>query len=120
MALAFIEFVSNLLSFNLGWFISLVLNNLFWVFAYALLVHIIFNGEKMVAAFVLFALDVWLWDVFGLLSGVSIFGAQTLVIYYITKIGVLAIAEKSETLKSKFVVVSSIQGVCAILISNVI
>jgi hypothetical protein len=115
----FIEFMARLFTFDIGWLLEFVFSNLFWLFAFALLVHILFNGKHMLLGIVLIAFDIWLWDVWGSISGLSFFGATTLVIYYISKIAVLKLAETIPQLRDKFVVISTLQGLGALVIANI-
>ncbi|MCR4336173.1 MAG: hypothetical protein NUV57_06615 [archaeon] len=116
----FIEFFLHLLTFDFGWIVQLVLNNLLWVFGLSALAYLIFGEKKFFAGFILLVFDIWLFDVFGVISGVSIFSATTLSLYYITKIAVLAFAENSTALKDKFVVISTLQGIIAIFVAQFI
>ncbi|MCR4368863.1 MAG: hypothetical protein NUV67_03075 [archaeon] len=115
-----VEFFAQIASFNFGWIIAFVQEHLFWLFAFALVTHVIFGEKNFVRNFLVFVVAMWLWDAWGYLSGVALFGAKTLTIYYITKIGLLAFVENSERWKDRFVVISSIQGVAAIFIAQLI
>jgi len=116
----FIEFIARLLTFDIAWFVDFVFANLFWLFAFAVLIHILFSGKHMLLGIALIALDIWLWDVWGSISGLSFFGATTLVIYYVSKIAVLKLAETIPQLRDKFVIISSLQGIGALLIANLL
>ena len=114
----FIEFIVHLLQFDIAWIIGVFLSNLFWVFGLSALVYFIFGEKQFWQGFILMVLDIWLFDIFGAVSGISIFSAKTLTLYYITKIAVLAIAENSPALKDKFVIISTIQGVLAMFFAQ--
>src|SRR3989344_366835 len=101
----FFVFFSNLLNLNFGWIIEFVLGNLFWVFAFAIIVHILFNGQKFFAAFIVFVFAMWLWDDFGALTGVGFIGAKVIAIYYVSKIALLTVVENNRVLKDHFVVI---------------
>jgi len=76
--------------------------------------------SKFFIGFLLLVFDIWLFDIFAVVSWVSIFSATTLSLYYITKIAVLAFSENSSFLKDKFVVISTIQGVTAMFVAQFI
>ena len=116
----FIEFIARLFTLDIGWLLEFAFSNLFWLFAFALLIHILFNGKHMLLGIALIAFDIWLWDVWGTISGLSFFGATTLAIYYLSKIAVLKLAETIPSLRDKFVVISSLQGIGALVIANLI
>ncbi|MCH7902415.1 hypothetical protein IIC68_01540 [archaeon] len=118
--MAFVEFFGNLFALNFGWILGFILDNLFWLFALSAVTYIIFGEKKFWIGLVVFIPALWLWGAWESISGVALFGAKTLSLYYVSKIAVLAFAESSQFLKDKFVIVSSIQGVIAIFVAQLI
>jgi len=114
----FFIFVGNLLSLNFGWIINFLLHNLFWIFALAMLCSILF-GEKALQGFFVMTPALWLWGDFEALSGVGFYGAKVLVLYYVSKIGILTIVENTPSLKKHILIVSTISGAIALLLANV-
>ncbi|HLC93191.1 MAG TPA: hypothetical protein VJH23_05805 [archaeon] len=115
----FFTFISEVLSFNVGWLLNFGLSNLFWVFALSALVHILFSGKKFIQGMIFMTFALWLWGDFGSLSGIGFFGAQILLIYYISKIAFLTMAENSQRLRPHLVVISTITGIVSLLAANI-
>ena len=114
----FFIFLQNLMSFNIAWIIGFILNNLFWLFALGALSHFLF-GKHALKGFFFLTLALWLWDDFETLAGIGFKGAQVLALYYVSKIGLLAVVENSELLKKHFLIVSTVSGAAALLLANV-
>ncbi|AJF60293.1 MAG: hypothetical protein QT03_C0001G0805 [archaeon GW2011_AR10] len=115
---AFFAFLGQLASLNFSWIISFILGNLFWVMIFSCAVYFLFGERLFLIAFPVFVFAMWLWSDFEVLTGVGLFGAQVLLIYYISKIALLALTENIPQLKPHFIVVSSITGVIAIIAAN--
>ena len=115
----FFTFISEVANLNVGWLISFAISNLFWVFTLSALVHILFGGKKFIEGMVFMTFALWLWGDFGALSGIGFFGAQILLIYYISKISFLTMAENSEKLRPHIVVISTITGIASLLAANI-
>ena len=98
----FFTFFSELFQANTGWLADFLLGNIFWLFGFLVLIYFLFDGKKLAAGILLISFDVWLWQDFGVISGIGIFGANVLAFYYLSKIAI----------------VSSITGVAAVLIAN--
>ena len=62
----------------------------------------------------------WLWGDFEAITGVGLFGAKVLAIYYISKIALLTVVENNARLKPYFIVISSITGIASIVVANLI
>ena len=45
------EIIANLLDLNIGYFIGIAMNGIFWIFAFAAAAHYFGNGKKWVANF---------------------------------------------------------------------
>lgn len=118
--MAFIEFFANLFTLNFGWIIGFILSNLFWLFSLVAASYIIFGEKQFLIGLVIFVPALWLWGSWESVSGVALFGAKTLSLYYISKIAMLTFVENSQFLKDKFVIVSSLQGVTAIFVAQLI
>ncbi len=115
----FFTFVSEALNFNIGWMINFAISNLFWLFALSALVHILFEGKKFFEGMIFMTFALWLWGDFGALSGIGFFGAQTLLVYYISKISFLTMVENSKNLKPYLVVISTVTGIVSLLAVNI-
>lgn len=125
MTTAIIETFVALADFNFGWLLAFFLDNLFFVFGFSCFVYFVFETEKKKFSYfliilVVMILTLWFWETWGSLSGVVLFGAKTLGIYYLTKVAVLTLVATSKTLQDKYVLISSLQGVVAIFVAQLI
>lgn len=123
MTTAIIETAAAFADFNIGWIIAFALDNLFFVFGFSCFVYFVFETKKfghflIVLIVMVFAL--WVWETWGALSGVVLFGAKTLGIYYLTKVAVLGIVANSPSLQSKYILISTMQGLVAIFVAQLI
>ncbi|MEK6957611.1 MAG: hypothetical protein AABW99_01355 [archaeon] len=107
--MVFVEAVQALFSLDLGFFIDIVMNNLLWVFLLYALVHYFFDGKHILHYFLLLSLMMWAWADLEKITGLAWTAASFLLIYYITKLAVIAWAENSPGLKNKIVVISELQ-----------
>lgn len=115
----FFVVMNEILNFNIGWLVNFLLSNLFWVFALVMLSYIFFGRAKFFEGIVFLTFALWLWDDFGSLSGIGFASSGVLLIYYISKISILAVVENSKELKKHLLVISTATGVVALVISNV-
>ena len=109
--------------FNIGWILGFALDNLFFVFAFSCFVYFVFETKKFghfLIVLIVMIFTLWIWETWGSLSGVVLFGAKTLGIYYLTKVAVLSLVTVSEKWKDKYVLISSMQGVVAIFVAQLI
>jgi len=114
----FFLFVNKLFAFDFAWMLNFLLHNLFWVFALAILCHVLF-GKKALQGFFVMTPALWLWGDFEALSGIGFYGAKVLVLYYVSKIGILTIVENTPGLQKQIILVSTISGATAMLLANV-
>ncbi len=113
------EFFSHLISLDFAWIISLIGSNLHWLFAITALIFFFFNGKKIILGVIAFFLLGWAWGDFELISGMIVFGAGFLVIYYLTKLIVLIFAENQPELKNKLIWISEIQFLAVFILYNI-
>ncbi|MFH1390807.1 MAG: hypothetical protein ABIH20_00665 [Candidatus Diapherotrites archaeon] len=117
---ALFESIIAIFSFNFGFLIDLLINNLFFLFGFAAFVHFVFEGRKPFLILLVMIFTVWVWESWGSLTGVVLFGAKTLGLYYLTKVATLTFVENSQALKDKFVLISTMQGLVAIFVAQLI
>lgn len=115
----FFEFFSQLSNFNFPWLIDFFMSNLLWLFILSMLVHTLFDGKKFIPGLIFMTFALWLWGDFESLSGVGFMGTQVLVVYYISKISLLAIVENMESLRPHLVMISTISGVVSLTLANI-
>ena len=114
--MVFFEAVHALLSLDFGFFIDVVMNNLLWVAIFAAMIHFFFDGKRLVYWFTLWGIDLWAiisWEQF---TGMAFSGASFLMVYYISKLAVLSIAENTPSLKKYMVVISTVQAYTMIIL----
>jgi hypothetical protein len=113
-----LQFISNLLSLNIPWFVELALNNLFYLFAFYAVMHIFMAGKGVLNGFVVLCLMIWFWMDFAALGGAVLFVGGFLAFYYISKMALLILAEATPQLKQKLIIVSELQFIGAFVLYN--
>ncbi len=108
--MVFFEAVQALLQLDVGFFIGLALSNIFWVFAFYLMIHYFFEGKKTVYFFFLWGFLLWAILDWEHITGFAFSGAAVLMLYYVTKIALLKFAETTPALKKYMIVLSTIQA----------
>src|SRR3989344_3857397 len=102
-----IQAIGNL---DIGFFIGVILGNIFFVFALYAMIHIFFNGKKTIYFFVLFAFTLWALIDLETLTGIGITGTLFLLFYYVSKLALLGFVESVPALKKYMIVVSSVSA----------
>ncbi len=115
----FFEFFGALAALNFSWIIAFILGNLLWLFFFATIVYILFNGQKFFTAFVFFVFAIWLWNDFSALTGVGFIGAKVIAIYYVSKMAILTVVENNKNLKKHLVVISTVTGIASLLLATI-
>jgi len=115
----FFSFFSKLLALDFAWILEFIISNLLWLFIFAVVVFVLFDGKNFFAAFVFLIFAIWLWGDFGALTGVGFIGAKVIAIYYISKIAILTIVESNKTLKKHLIVISTVTGLTSMVLANV-
>ncbi|HIH09797.1 MAG TPA: hypothetical protein HA254_03945 [Candidatus Diapherotrites archaeon] len=114
--MVFFEAIQALFTLNFQFFIDIIMGNLLWVFAFYVMIHIFFDGKKMLYWFVLWGFLLWAILDWEGLTGMSFTGAMFLLFYYTTKLALLAIVETTPALRKYMVLLSSVQAYVLILI----
>ena len=107
--MVFFEALQALFELNLGFFVDIAMNNLLWIFIFYALIHYFLEGKRTLYFFLVFAMVIWTFIDFEILTGIAWQAAGFLLIYYVTKLAVLAWAENSPNLKNKLLWVSEVQ-----------
>ncbi|HIH10196.1 MAG TPA: hypothetical protein HA254_06035 [Candidatus Diapherotrites archaeon] len=71
----FYDALSALISLDLGYFADIILNNLFWVFGFYLLVHCFTSGKHTLFYFLILGPYIWIFVDFNSLTGLAWHGA---------------------------------------------
>jgi len=116
----FFEFLQAVVTLDLNWLAWLVFNNLQWVFAYCTISFFFFgpSPKKVAVGFFLISVLMWAWADFESLSAWGIFVAGFLILYYISKIAIMAFAEEVPQLRKHLVAISTIQAISLMVVFN--
>ncbi len=114
--MVFFEAVQALFSLDWGFFVDIFLNNLLWVFMFAALLYYFMEGKHLLYYFILVSVLMWAYIDFESITGFVWSAAPFLLTYYITKLAVLAWAEKSPAMKKNLVLISEVQFLSLLLI----
>ena len=113
------EFFHRVITLDFSWLITLVANNLLFLFLFAALIFFFFDGKRVAIGVVAFSILVWAWMDFELISGLAVLAGGFLVIYYITKMAVLMFVNEMPELKTKLIWVSEAQFLLVFVIYNI-
>ena len=114
--MAFFHALQALFALDLGFFIDVIMQNLFWLFAFYVMVYFFFEGKNTVYWFVLWNFLLWAildWEV---LTGFVFTAGLFLMLYYLSKLAFLKFSESIPQLKDHLVLLSSIQAYALILV----
>ena len=106
----FFEAMQALFALDLGFFIDIFMNNLFWVFAFYVMLYIFFDGKNMVYWFIFWSFLVWAIVDFQDLTGIVFTAGGFLFLYYLSKIALLGFAESVPGLRRYMVVISTVSA----------
>lgn len=105
MSLIFDLFV-NLMAFDIAWMISLVTNNLLWVFAFSALGFYFFRNVPLIFGFVLITTYVWVSIDLAGVFGWVLLSSGFLAFTYMIRVFGLTFAESTDYFKNKLAAVS--------------
>ncbi len=94
------------INIDMGFFTGIAMGNLLWLAIFYALVHIFFDGKNVLYWFALFTFTLWSVLDFERFTGLAFSGAAFLLVYYISKISLIAFVETTPSLK-KFALVFS-------------
>lgn len=106
----FLESLTHLARLDFGWFLSLFLNNLAWVFLMIFTMHILTDGKKTMTGALLFTIDVLVIFEFLTVGGFSSLTPTLMLIYYVSKMALLIFAENSKFLGKNLLLLSALQA----------
>ena len=115
----FLEALTHVLTLDLFWFIDLIMNNLFWVFAFIAVMYFFTDGKRTILGVILIIFDMWLFVDLEIVASAVIFSGGFLTVYYISKLAFLTIVENSKKFKKHIIVASTLQGWVMIFIYNI-
>ncbi len=108
--MVFFEAVQAAANLDLGFFIDMVLSNIAWVFVFYAMIYIFFHGKKTFYFFVLWGFLLWAIMDWQNITGMAFSGAGFLLLYYVSKLGLLGFVESVPSLRKYIVVASSLSA----------
>ena len=114
--MAFFEAMQAIFSLNVVFFIDMIMNNLFWLFAFYVLIYFFFEGKNTVYWFVLWSFLLWAILDWEDLTGFVFTAGLFLMFYYLSKLAFLKFSESIPQLKDHLVLLSAIQAYSLIVI----
>ncbi len=119
MVVMLLELISRIAAFDINWLISLVTNNLFFVFAFIALMHYFMEGKKVIFATVIISLVLFAVQDFESVANVVIIVPGFLLFHYIGKIVVHILAETTPGLKRYHLLLTNLELVAVFFIYNI-
>ena len=111
-----IESLLRLSSLDFQWFLDLLFNNLLIFFLLFATFYIFLEGQSVIKGSLVIFITFFAFFDFETVMGVSVFTGSFLIVYYITKIAVIAIVEQSKSLKPYLIFINELQFFAAIVI----
>src|SRR3989344_6971513 len=108
--MVFFQAIQAIGNLDIGFFIDVILGNIFFVFALYAMIHIFFNGKKTIYFFVLFAFLLWAIIDWEGITGMGISGAGFLLFYYASKLALLGFVETVPALRKYIIVASTVSA----------
>ena len=115
----FLEFLFMVLALDLGSLVAWLLLNLHWFFMFYFLIYIFMDGEAVVKPFLLFLIILFAFVDFEAMSGLVVFSASFLFLYYAIKMVVILFGENTPYLKNKLFMLSAISGYLVMALYNI-
>ena len=112
------EILLHALALDLPWLVQLFFSGIVIFFMVYCFCYFFWGGKNTFIITLIVALDLILWGDFEFISGTSIYVAEFMAFFYLTKFLVLKFAESNPLLGKNLVLVSTIQGMVAIFIFN--
>jgi len=105
----FFEALTHFLALDFGWFLAAFMDNLMWFFIFFALIYFFWEGKHTLKIFLVFIALVWAYIDMENITGWSWSVANFLLLYYLTKLAVISIAENNRALKKVLPLVSELQ-----------
>jgi hypothetical protein len=112
------EFIGNVLSLNLQWFVELVMGNLLWVFVFIMLTFI--NNEMKWSTKIFFVALFYVWTTITLIPalGLVFLVGGFLFFTYITRVVAIIFTENIPSLKDRLPLVLALQFIGSLIYYN--
>lgn len=115
-----VDFLGHLLALDIAWIVALIIDNLFFLFAFLAAIHFFLEGKRVILGFLILTATIWLWSDFSSLVGAVVFTGGFLILHYMGKMAVLTFAEHSVALKKRMILVNEIQGIGTFIVYNIL
>jgi len=103
------EILTHVLRLDFGWIIDTAIQNLLMILMLLAVFYIFLEGKNFLYASLIIFITLFAFLDFESVLGIEIFVGKFLLIYYVTKLAVLAIAESNEFLKKRLIFVNELQ-----------
>ncbi|MFH1586292.1 MAG: hypothetical protein ABID38_00380 [Candidatus Diapherotrites archaeon] len=115
-----LEIIGHLYALDLGWFIGLATNSVMITFMLFAVFFIFLEGKKVLKGSIVIFITLFAFLDFEKVIGIPLFVGGTLLIYYITKIAVLALVENNKYLKKYLIFINELQMYGSFILSIII
>lgn len=115
----FLELLIRLSMLDVNWFISLVMNNLFFLFGFTAMMYYFMQGQKTIRGMMMIAFVMFAVQDFELASGGAIIHPSFLAVHYIAKFAILLFAEANEFLSKYLIVINDVEYVVVFFFFNI-
>ncbi len=113
------EAIAATLSLDVAWWLHIIFANLFWVFGFLAIAYFFFGGKKMLSGFLVIVLAIWATMDFSAFSGWTFTAAAFLLLYYITRLSLLAFIESVPSLQKHILPPFVIQYISLLVFFNI-
>ena len=114
------EFLIHLVTLDFPWVISFIMNNLFFVFAFAIVSYGFFGKGKIIKGALVLTLAIWSALDFTTLTGWTVVAGGFLGLMYLTRLLVASLVINFQSLRKYFVVIISLQFTVVWIYYNVV
>ncbi len=115
-----VELLIHLLSLDFGWIITLPLQNPLMAFMLFAVFYVFLEGKNIVRGCIVIFITLFAFMDFEKILGVTFFTTSFLLIYYISKLAVLSIAEGNAMLKKNLIFINEMHFFAAFIFSLLI
>ncbi len=113
------EAIAATLSLDAGWWIHVILANLFWVVGFAVAAYYFFGNKRTFSGFILIVFMMWVFLDFTHYSGWYFNVATFLALYYISRLALLGFIENIPSMQKNLAFILSMQFIVLYIIYNI-
>lgn len=104
-----LEMIGRLISLDFGWFADLILNSLMIGFMLLAVFYIFLEGKKFIKGSIIIFITLFAFLDLERALGIAFFTGSAVLLYYVSKFVVLAIAENNPALKKNLIFINELQ-----------